>query len=57
MDGTAFGLMRMVTLAVLEPLELVAPSTSGKSPLAVAVPLITPVFALTARPPGSPVAM
>ena len=55
--GTALGLIRMVTLAVLAPLEFVAPSVTGKSPLLDGVPVIWPVVTLTANPGGSPVAV
>ena len=55
--GTAFGLIRIVTEAELPwPIRFDAFSTTGKSPLWLGVPEITPVFGSALRPAGSPVA-
>ena len=57
-DGTVFGLMRIVTAGALPgPKALLAPTTTEKSPLWVGVPEITPVDALTDRPAGRPLAL
>lgn len=56
MTGVA-RLMVTVTVAVPVPEALVAPTTTGKTPAVVGVPVMAPVLELILNPAGKPVAL